>query len=57
MTESIIQAEPFPKDFCMFDIIVVKIDSNTSSMSLFVQKRQNIPNRGRHGDVFNEIIY
>ena len=38
MTESVIHAEPFPKDFCMFDIIVVKIVPNTSSMSLFVQK-------------------
>ena len=34
MTESIIQPESFPKDFCMFDIIVVKTDWNTSSMSL-----------------------
>ena len=34
MTESIIKPEVFPKDFCIFDIIVVQIDSNTSSMSL-----------------------
>ena len=46
MTESIIQAEPFPKDFCMFDIIVVKIDSNTSSVSLFVQKPAEYTERG-----------
>ena len=30
MTESIIQPEHFPKDFCMFIIIVVQIDLNTS---------------------------
>ena len=34
MTESIIQHEPFPKDFCVFDIVVIYIDSNTSLMSL-----------------------
>ena len=34
MTESIIQPEPFPRDFHMFDMIAVSIDSNTSSMSL-----------------------
>ena len=34
MTESVIQPEPFPKDFCMFDIIVVDIDSDASSISL-----------------------
>ena len=34
MTESLIQSEPFPRDICMFVIIVVKIDSNTLSMSL-----------------------
>ena len=33
-TESIIQPEPFPKDSFMFDIILVEIDSNTSSISL-----------------------
>ena len=31
MTESIIQPEPFPKDFCMFEI-----DSNTSSVSFWL---------------------
>ena len=34
MTESIIQSEPFPKDFCMFNITVLKIDLNITSMSL-----------------------
>ena len=34
MTESIIQPEPFREDFCMLDIIVEKIYSSTSSMSL-----------------------
>ena len=34
MTESIIQPKPFPKDFYVFDIIVIKIDWNISSMSL-----------------------
>ena len=34
MTESIIQPEPFREDFCMLDIIVEKIHSSTSSMSL-----------------------
>ena len=34
MTEPTNQSEPFPKDFCMFDIILVQIDSKTSSMSL-----------------------
>ena len=33
MTELIIQAELFPKDFCMFDMIVEQFDSNTLSMS------------------------
>ena len=28
MTESIIQPESFPKDFCMFAIIIVYIDWN-----------------------------
>ena len=32
MPESIIQSKPFPKDFSIFDICVVKNDSNTSSM-------------------------
>ena len=36
MTVSIIQPEPLAKDFCMSDIIVVWIDSNTSSMSLLL---------------------
>ena len=36
MNESIIQPEPFPKHFCMFDIIVVYIDSNTSSVLIFI---------------------
>ena len=34
MTESIIQSEPFHKDFCILDVTVVYIDSNTSSISL-----------------------
>ena len=41
MTESIIQPDSFPKDFCMFDIIVdfcmfdlIYIYLNTSSVSL-----------------------
>ena len=34
MTESIIQPEPFPREFCVFDITVPYIDLNTSSMSL-----------------------
>ena len=35
LTESIIQPKPFPKDFCMFDIIdKVQTDWNASSMSL-----------------------
>ena len=34
MTESVIQPELFPKDFYMFDIIVVQIDSNASPMPL-----------------------
>ena len=33
MTESIIQPEPFPKGFCMLDIIVVWIYWKTSTMS------------------------
>ena len=33
MTESIIQPEPCLRDFCMFDLIVLSIDLNTSSMS------------------------
>ena len=28
MGESTIQPEPFPKDFCMFDIIVVWIETH-----------------------------
>ena len=36
MTESIIQPEPFPKISGMCHIIVVEIDSNTSSMSLLL---------------------
>ena len=36
MTESIIQTEPFPKVSGMCHIIVVEIDSNTSSMSLLL---------------------
>ena len=32
-TESTIQPESLPKDFCMFIIIAVSIDLNTSSMS------------------------
>ena len=28
------QYEPFPKDFYVFDVILVYIDSSTSSMSL-----------------------
>ena len=34
MTESIIQQESCPLDFCMFVIKVLKIDSNTSPMLL-----------------------
>ena len=34
MTESIIPPELFPRDFHMFDMIAVQVDSNTSSMSL-----------------------
>ena len=34
MTESIIQLKPFPSDFCMFDIVALDIDSNTSSLLL-----------------------
>ena len=34
LTESIIQLEAFHKDFCIFDIITVQIDSNASSISL-----------------------
>ena len=34
ITESIIQPERFPKNFCMFDVLVVYIDSSTSSTSL-----------------------
>ena len=34
MTKTIILSKLFPEDFCMFDIIVVYIDLNTSSMSL-----------------------
>ena len=30
MTESTIQSEILPKNFCIFDIIVVQIDSNAS---------------------------
>ena len=34
MTESVIQAESFTIDFSMFYMIVLKINLNTSSMSL-----------------------
>ena len=34
MTESIIQSELFPKDFCMLYIIVAQIDSNALSILL-----------------------
>ena len=34
MTESAIQPKPFPRDFCMFDIIELQIDSNASLLSL-----------------------
>ena len=34
MTESAMQPEAFPKDFCMFDTIVVQIDLNRSLMTL-----------------------
>ena len=34
MNESILQTQSFPRDFCMFDIIVAYIDSNSSSVSL-----------------------
>ena len=34
MTESVIQPEPFPRNSCMFDVIVLQFNSNTSSMSL-----------------------
>ena len=33
MTASIVQLERFRRDFCMFDIIVLQIDSDTSSVS------------------------
>ena len=34
MAESVIQPEPFPKHFCMFDLAIVQPDINTlSSMS------------------------
>ena len=33
-TESAIQPKPFPRDFCMFDIIELQIDSNASSLLL-----------------------
>ena len=36
MTTSIIQPEPFRKDFCMFDKTEVWIDLNTSQMSLLL---------------------
>ena len=32
MTESIIEPKTCPRDFVMFDIMVIYIDSNTSSM-------------------------
>ena len=34
MTESIMQPQAFPKDFYMFDTIVVQIDLNRSLMTL-----------------------
>ena len=34
MTESRIQPELCPRDFCMFDVILLQIDLNTLSMSL-----------------------
>ena len=34
MTESVIQPELLYRDFCITDIIVLEIDSNTSSMPL-----------------------
>ena len=34
MTESIIEPELLSRDFCITDIIVLEIDSNTSSMPL-----------------------
>ena len=36
MAESIILTELFPSDFWMFDITVLQIDSNTSSISLLL---------------------
>ena len=36
MAESTIQPEPFPRNVCMFDIIELKIDSDTSSTSFFL---------------------
>ena len=34
ITESLIEVEPCPTDFCMLDKIVLYIESNTASMSL-----------------------
>ena len=34
MTESAIQPISLPRDFCMFHIIELQIDSNASSLSL-----------------------
>ena len=36
MTEPVIQPEPIPEDFYMFDITVVYIDLSISSMSLLL---------------------
>ena len=42
MTESIIQTEPFFRDFCMFDIIVLQIDSNTNIIKMIYLKTRQI---------------
>lgn len=34
MTRSLVQSEPFPSDSWIFGIIMLKIDSNTSSISI-----------------------
>ena len=36
MTESIIQPEPFPEDFCVFDIIVEQTDK--VNLTLLINK-------------------
>ena len=36
MAELIIKTEHFSKDFCMFDMILVKVYSNTLSMTLLL---------------------